>query len=211
MPLGEVLRREGLVVHVYRFVWGVLATVVVGPAVVWAVAAGAGVEMAVLGAGLALVAGAFAGVLLDDHPARWQWVRRIVLWCAVGAPSADALGTTWGVTGAVLATVLALTAPTVLVPARAGYVVWAARRTTGPPESLSERDLRRRWDATTDEVRRTSTSAARRMVLVEERHRLLDEMEHRDPAQFGSWVVTAVPHDGPTRHRQRQWQRHRGR
>lgn len=209
MPFGGVLRREGLVVQVYRFVWGVLATVVVGPAVVWAVAAGAGVEMAVLGAGLALVAGAFAGVLLEGHPARWQWVRRTVLWTALGAPSADALGTTWGVAGAVMAMVLALTAPTVLVPARAGYVVWVSRRTIGPPESLSERDLRRRWDATTGEVRHTATSAERRLVLVEERRRLLDELEHRDPAHFGSWVVTAVPHDGPSRHRQWQW--HRGR
>lgn len=187
----------------YRFVWGVVATVILGPGVVLAVGAGAGVEMVALGAGCAVFAGMFAWVVAEGHPERWQWVRRSVLWAGLGAPGAAALSTAWGTTGAVLTVLLVSTAPVVLVPARALYVASTSRRTTGPPESLSQRDLLRRWDATTGEVRHGATTAARRLVLVEERRCLLDELEWRDPVQFDAWVVTAVPHDGPARPRRR--------
>jgi hypothetical protein len=191
--------------QVYRLVWGGLATLVLGPAVIWAVGAGAGVEMLVLGVGLALFAGTFVWVVAEDHPDRRTWVRRAVVWTAIGAPGADALGTTWGATGFVLAMFLLLTSPALVSPAYTWYVGWTSRRSTGPMESLSERDLRRRWDSTTAEVRHSATTAARLLLLVEERRRLLDEMECRDPAHFDSWVATAVPHDGPSR------PRHRGR
>lgn len=191
--------------QVYRFAWSVVAAVVVGPAVVAAVGAGAGAEMAVVGIGLGLFCGMFVWVVAEEQPARWLWVRRSVLWSGLGAPCAVALSGTWGTLGTVLAVGLLSTAPAVLEPARALYVTWTSRRTVGPPEGLSVRDLRRRWDATTGEVRHPATTASRRLVLLDERRRLLDELERRDPEQFVSWVVTAVPHDGPSR------PRHRGR
>lgn len=189
----------------YRFVWGVVATGVLGPAVVLAVGTGAGVEMVVLGAGLAVFVGMFAWVVAEGQPERWQWVRRSVLWAAIGATGAAALSTAWGTTGAVLTVLLVSTAPAVLVPARALYVASTSRRSTGPPESLSQRDLRRRWDATTGEVRHSATTVSRRAALVEERRRVLDELERRDPVHFDAWVVSAVSHDGLSR------PRHRGR
>ncbi len=172
--------------QVYRFMWGLLAIVVVTPAVGWAVGAGAGVEMLVLGAGFALFTGTFVGVVLEDQPARWQWVRRSVLWAGLGAPGADAVSATWGTAGSVLAMVLVLTAPALIGPAYTLYAGWSSSRTVGPPESLSPRDLRRRWHSTTDEVRHPATSPSRRLMLLEERRALLDELQRRDPVEFDS-------------------------
>lgn len=189
--------------QVYRFVWTVMATVVLGTAVVLAVSAGAAAELVVLGAGLTLFAGMFVWVVTEGDPAQWQWVRRSLVWTAVGAPGLDALGTAWGPAGVGVAMILLLTAPALLVPARALYDAWASCRRTGPPEALSQRDLQRRWDTTTREVRHCGTAVSRRLVLLEERRHLLDELQRRDPVQFDSWVVTAVPDDRPPLPRRR--------
>lgn len=57
------------------------------------------------------------------------------------------------------------------------------------PEGISSRDLARRWRCTSDQLLDRSTSPVQALALVEERARLLDEMERRDPAGFDQWLV----------------------
>jgi hypothetical protein len=107
--------------------------------------------------------------------------------------AADGLVVAWEGAGVLVGVVLLLTAPVVVRQVRELLLARSSRRTTGPPETLATRDLHRRWDWTTREVLRASTSVARRLVLAEERRMLLDELQRRDPAHFDAWTATAVP------------------
>jgi len=119
--------------------------------------------------------------------------------------AADALATTWGATGTAVGVVLLATAPAVITFARTRLDARPSRGPSGSPDAMSSRDLRRRWDLTTAEVLHPTTTPSRRLVLVEERRRLLDELQLRDPAHFDAWLVTAVP----DRRRARPWPRGR--
>ncbi|GAA1929614.1 hypothetical protein [Nocardioides marmoribigeumensis] len=62
-----------------------------------------------------------------------------------------------------------------------------------PPERMPDAELRHRWQETTSRVRRTTTvsspvDVARMVELLEERARILDEVESRDPAGFDRWI-----------------------
>lgn len=98
----------------------------------------------------------------------------------------------WGVTAAGVTSVAAVASPTAIGPASRSVLAWSSRVSSGPLTVGAERDLLRRWHRTTAEVRLDSTSADRRMLLAEERRRLLDEMQCRDPAYFDDWIVTAL-------------------
>ena len=185
--------------RVYRFTWGVLATVVVVSASVDDAVTGGLLRMAVLGPLLALLVGTLAFVLAEERPDRWTLVRRSALWCGAGAVGAGALAATWGSAGISVGVALALTSPTLVALLRAQFISWSSRRSAGPPETLATRDLRRRWEWTTAEVVHPRTSVPRRVVLAEERRRLLDELQRRDPEGFDDWILVAVPDRGSTR------------
>lgn len=177
----------------YRFTWTLVTAVAVGSASVFDVASGGLLRMTLLGVGVGLFAAALAFAIVEERPDRWTLVRRSLLWWGVGAAAADALVTTWGNTGTMVGLVLLAVSPPAISLCRTGFVLWSSRRTSGPPDALSTRDLHRRWDSTTAEVVRPTTSVSRRLALVEERRRLLDELELRDPSHFVDWLVTAVP------------------
>jgi hypothetical protein len=189
--------------RLYRFAWGIVASVVVVPACVFDVVSGGLLRMTAVGSLLAFLGGTLAFVLAEDRDDRTTWVGRAVLWCGAGAAAMDALVATWGPAGMAAGGVLALTAPACAVLFRAQFVAWSSRRAAGPPETLAIRDLRRRWEWTTNEVRHPDTSAPRRLALVEERRTLLDELQRRDPDHFDDWVVHAVPARGAVRPRPR--------
>lgn len=177
----------------YRFVWTLVTAVAVGSASVFDVASGGLLRMALLGVGVGLFAAALAFAIVEERPDRWTWVRRSLLWWGLGAVAADALVTTWGNIGTVVGLVLLAVSPPVITLCRTAFLSWSSRRTSGPPDALSTRDLHRRWESTTAEILRPTTSVSRRLALVEERRRLLDELELRDPTHFVDWLVTAVP------------------
>lgn len=177
----------------YRMVWISVTVLVVGAAAIHDVASGGSVRMASLGVGFGLFGGFAAFALAEESADRRTWVRRSALWCGFAAVAADALGTTWGGPGGIVGVVLLVVSPPVVSLAGVRLESWSARRTSGPPDVLSTRDLRRRWDCTTAEVLRPTTGVARRLELVEERRTLLDELQMRDPAHFEAWLVTAVP------------------
>jgi hypothetical protein len=146
-------------VRSYRVVWTGAAALVVGCAAVLDIAGGGLLRMTLLGVGTGFFGAALAYAIVEERQDRWTWVRRALLWCAVGAVATDAL------------------------------------------EALTLRDLHRRWEWTTAEVLRPTTSVSRRVALVEERRHLLDELQLRDPVGFDAWLHTAVP----DRRRARPW------
>lgn len=189
----------------YRMVWVSVTAFVVGAASIYDVVSGGLARMASLGLGFGLF-GAFAAfTLAEENPGRRAWVRRSALWCGLATVSADALITTWASAGAGMGVVLLLASPPMVSYAWVRFESWSSRRTSGPPDALSTRDLRRRWDVTTAEVLRPTTTVSRRLALVEERRTLLDELQLRDPLHFEAWLVTAVP----DRRRARPWSRGR--
>ena len=185
--------------QVYRFVWMVTAAVVLATAFAHDIAAGGLPRMAGLATVLAAFGGMLAFALAEGRRDRWSWVRRSAAGSALVGVSTDALGTTWASSGVALGTVLLLSSPAVLAQARSVVVWWSSRRRSGPPESLTLWDLHRRWESTTAEILHPNTSVARRLVLVEERRRLLDELQRCDPAHFDAWLVAAVPDLRPRR------------
>ena len=187
--------------EIYRFVWLVTAATVSLSAVVYDVVTGGLVRMAVLGAALALFAGLLTFAFVEELPDRWAWTRRAMLWSGASAVGADALVALWGDIGLAVGVLLVGSSPTLLAQGRRLLLARYSRRASGPPENLSVRDLRRRWEWTTAEVLRADTPVVRRLRLVEERRQLLDELQVRDPAHFEAWLLTAVP-DRP-RDRQR--------
>jgi hypothetical protein len=185
----------------YRVVWTSVTAFVVGAASVYDVAAGGLVRMASLGVGFGLFGAFLAFTLAEGRADRRAWVRRSALWGGLGATAADALATTWGSAGTLVGAVLLATTPAAISFASDRFLSWSSRRTSGTPDAMSLRDLHRRWDSTTAEVARPTTTVARRLVLVEERRRLLDELQLRDPDHFDAWLVTAMP----DRRRARPW------
>lgn len=177
----------------YRFAWAVTTGIVVASCLVYDVAAGGSSRIAALVLVTAFFGGALGFVLTDDRPDRWLWVRRALIWASLGAVAADALVATLRGLGVLVGSLLLVTSPVVVQLAKTQFLAWSTRRTTGPPEALATRDLLRFWDWTTAEVQRSTTSVGRRLVLVEQRSALLDELERRDPGHFRHWVATAVP------------------
>ena len=192
---GLSLRRrrvDGRAVRVYRTAWAVVVWFVVGVSL----AAGSisiGAALMVVSSLVAAAIGVILALTLVDAPGRRVAVARAgALW---GAGS--------GVVLAGLPEVLGGWTVAVGVPITAGApsIVTAAarsarrRRMAGSPapvlERLSDRDLEGRLHDTYDEVRRRGSSTAEVLRIVQERARLLDELERRDPEHFEQWLDRA--------------------
>jgi hypothetical protein len=185
----------------YRVAWVSVTALVVGAASVYDVAAGGLVRMVSVGLGFGLLGGFLAFTLAEERADGRAWVRRSALWTGLAAMAADALATSWGNPGLLVGVVLLATTPAAVSFASDRFVSWSSRRTSGRPDAMSMRDLQRRWDWTTSEVLRPRTTVSRRLVLVQERHRLLDELQLRDPAHFDVWLGKALA----DRHRAGRW------
>lgn len=179
--------------EVYRFVWFVVTAIVSASALVYDLASGGLLRLAGFGPGMALFGGMLVLAFVEDRSDRWLWVRRAALWSGTAAVAADALVAMWGEVGLLVGVGFVVTSPTLLVLARQQLLRHTSRRTSGPAESLSTRDLLRRWEWTTTEVLRPTTPASRRVLLAEERRLLLDELQARDPSHFDAWLHSAVP------------------
>jgi hypothetical protein len=195
-------------VLVHRFAWTSAMVVVVGAAAVQDAANGDWLRLLVVGPVIASFGALLGWILTDDRPDRWTWTRRGAVWSGVGALAAYALVAAWGGLGLLVGAALLLTMPSLTRWARAQLLARSCRRSVGPPEDLARPELLRRWEWTTAEVQRDGTTPERRLALVEERRRLLDEIERRDPNGFADWVATAMPDRGRDRPRgggERPW------
>lgn len=186
--------------RIYRCLWFTATAVIVSSVAMFDVVAFGWLRLAVVGLVMALFGWLLGFVLAEGRADRWLWTRRVMVWSAFGAVAADGLVMTLGRAGAVIGLVILVTSPAALRLIRGTVLRWSSRRTSGPPEMLATRDLLRRWEWTTAEVARADTSMSRRLALVEERRRLLDEIQDRDPSHFDLWVASTVP-DGADRQR----------
>ncbi|MBC2935162.1 hypothetical protein [Nocardioides sp. zg-1228] len=179
--------------RVYRWVWAVVTTVVVVSSVSYDVPTGGWVRLAVLGPAMAVFGALLGLVFAEDRHDRWAWARRGAVWLGVGATTSDALVAAWGGVGLLVGALLVGSSPAFVRTVRSRLLAHSLRSCSGPVELLATRDLIRWWDWTTDEVVHRRTSVPRRMVLVEERRRLLDELQRRDQERFQEWIAVAVP------------------
>ena len=177
----------------YGRAWAAVAALVVSTSAVADVGRGdAWRTLGVTGLGASFAA-SFAFALAEDSPRRWWWTWRTLLWSALGLAALDVLARSWSWSGLAVGTALVLTCPAVVGAARTRWLSWMLRRSAGRPESMGRRELLRRWEWTTTLVEREGTPVADVVALVEERRRLLDELERLDPAAFEAWLPSAVP------------------
>jgi hypothetical protein len=114
---------------------------------------------------------------------------RGALWGGVLGAASAGWGSLLGWSGGLVVMTAVLTYPDLVeVAVRA----WHRRRpaTSDVLHGVSDAELCRRWQETTPRLRRSGSrsSLADVVVVVEERARILDEVEARDPAGFDAWI-----------------------
>jgi hypothetical protein len=173
-----------------------------GYATCWTVAAGAvfaaslvlggrvmGWFPVLLLAGLMAVLGACFGVAWHEDPV----VRRRVAtagagWGAFGIVLVLGLPPTLGPWGLVVGAGLAASSPWTILCVRRELRRRGSRRLPDV-DLISDHELARRWELTGQALRDPRRTAAERVAVVEDRVRLLDELERRDPRAFESWLT----------------------
>ena len=186
---GRAVREDRGGMRAYRTVWQ--ATVMVLTTVALTAGAADLGWPSMLGAvGAITVLGAASGLAwVEDADRRWRLVGRLALWFGVGAVLFLGLPAVLGVW-----TLLVVAGLAGLCPQLLGWVAAQRRpsrpaRTSEQTRQQSSRDLERRWLRTTQELRLRRPEPADVLALVQERERLLDEIERRDPAGFDALLV----------------------
>lgn len=187
--------------EIYRAAWACAALGIVGIAAAYDVADGGTLRVLALIGMVASFSATLAFALAEESARRWWWTWRAFAWSGLAIGALDALVRTWSAVGLVAAVLLVLTCPALLRTGRTQWFSWSLRHAPGPPESMSRKDLLRRWAWTGALLERPGPNVAGVLALVEERRRLLDELERRDPATFHAWLSTAVPDRRPPRSR----------
>lgn len=157
------------------------------------------VQVLVLGAGLAVLGGAFGACLYGGG----LLCRRRAVDCALWSGAAGAMlfgvcefARPWMLLTALL---LAGLCPPLVSIAIRPLRQWLPVRITARPRRLSDYDLQRRWRRTAADLRERADSVPAVLALVKERSRLLDEFERRDPERFEAMLVRAGWRESPRR------------
>lgn len=133
----------------------------------------------------------------------WAWAfdgRRVRTYLTGGAAGGLGLAASFVVLPALIG---AWTVPVVVALALTSpwSTSWATRllhRGTPTAEdlaALSRRDLAHLWSSTYDDLHRSGRSVPKTLLLVQQRARILDELDRRDPVDFHLWLdqVGAMP------------------
>lgn len=174
-----------------RWVW-FLAVTLLGTASVVAAVRESGLAPLLAGVGVITAMGiTLAFVWIEPAPDRVHLILQSAGWSALGGVllvSTPELLDAWSLLAFV---VIGATCP----PALDLLAQWARAHLAEPadaePSDLSFPELARRWRVTSDELGHRITPA-RRLELVEERSRLLDEFERRDPDGYESWLAVGA-------------------
>lgn len=173
----------------YRACW-TLAVVTVGglaAAVAWLVEAP---WLLLLEAGTVATVGATFGATWEEDPARrwatsWRWARRGLVLAVLLTGLPPFMGA-WAL--------LVIVAVSVTHPEVVQALLRRLSRARGAGvgvrlEELSHEQLSRQWRASTLAVRSSWRTPGEVLELVQERVRLLDELERRDPEGFSQWLA----------------------
>jgi len=140
-------------------------------------------------AALMAVLGACFGVAWNAEPAA---MRRMACgtasWAAFGVVVVLGLPPTLGPAGLLVLVLLALTWPGTVVLVRRVMRRRSGRRMSDV-DLISDRELARRWEVTAQMLVDPRRTAAERVAIVEDRGRLLDELERRDRYGFEMWLT----------------------
>ena len=185
----------------YRTLWAVLATLVVAVAAMagW-VSIGWGPVLATTVC-VAVLGGAFGVAWVEEPEARRPAAIRGAGYGAGGALIVSGLPAVIGGWAILVLVLLAASAPAV-VDALLNEL--GKRREAQEADDLgrlSDRDLSRLWRTTYDAVSCSSSSAQQRLRVAQQRARLLDELERRDPRRFHAWLAASAhtrPSSRPT-------------
>lgn len=175
----------------YRSVWRVtvavlaaLALVVGGSGIGWVAVLGTAAGMAVTGAVVS-----FAWV--QDPKLRWRAMADLALWFGVGAVLLLGLPAVLGPWALFVLLAIGGLCPPLLDLTLRELRERRPAQAPGTVERLGEGDLERRWVRTSRELRERRGDTDAVLALVQERERLLDEIERRDPAGFDAVLVRA--------------------
>ena len=181
----------------YRTVWsGVTAFVAAVSAVVGSVTVG-WAPLAVTAICMAVLGDAFGAAWVDDLPARRPAAIRGAWYGAGGALTVSGLPAAIGGWAMAVLVGLAATAPPVVDAVLNELGKKREELQADDLGRLTERDLARLWRTTYDAVSSSSSSAGQRLRVAQQRARLLDELERRDPRRFRAWL-TASAHTPPS-------------
>jgi hypothetical protein len=175
----------------YRIVWQVSVTTLAAVALLAAgTSLGWFVVLATVGS-LALLGACGAYAWVEDRAYQRRAMVQVASWSAGGTLLWIGLPPLIGPW-----TILVVAVLGALCPQLVGWLVEHRTRTRSvrtprQAERLRTRDLERRWQRTTQELRDRRIAVAAALVLVEERALLLDELERRDPAGFQALLVRA--------------------
>lgn len=170
----------------YRGAWLLAVTALALVALAGALATVGIVVVVVMAVFMSVCGAVFGQIWFDEPSARRRATGRFAVWWGVGGVLITGLPGLVGPWTLPVLVAVGLSSPALLGP---GLRLVCARRPARRPERLSDRALARRWMRTTDEVRSSSTSPEHVLELVEERERLLDEAERRDPTGFAERIA----------------------
>jgi hypothetical protein len=169
----------------YRTAWHVTLVVLTALALVagadefgWAAILGAAVGLSVMGA-------VFGYSLVEDRSRRARATVLFAMWFGVGTVLVLGLPVVLGDWS-----LLVMAAAGALCPPAVGLAVGWVRRRSGDAldqtmlSATATTSLQSRWSRTSQELREHHADAAEVLALVDERSRLLDELEASDPAGF---------------------------
>lgn len=173
----------------YRSTWAALVVllgsgsfVLAGAVVGWPVTIATPLGSAALGA---MIAFSF----VEDAGARGRAMTRWALWFGVATILVIGLPLVLQAWSALVLVLLAGGAPDLVEFLGRTYRRSRPGLAAQHPEQLSTDELARRWRQTSAELLDRGTSTAHSLELVEERARMLDEIERRDPQSFERWLV----------------------
>jgi hypothetical protein len=176
----------------YRTAWGTVTALVVALAAVagwftigWAPLLATTICVAVLG-------GAFGVAWVEESAARRPAAIRGAWYGAGGALIVGGLPAAIGGWAIAVLIGLAATAPPVVDAALNELGKKRDEQQADDLGRLSDRDLARLWRTTYDAVSSSSSSAAQRLRVAQQRARLLDELERRDPRRFRAWLAASA-------------------
>ena len=137
---------------------------------------------------MAVLGGCFGVAWSSGAEAMRRMACGAAAWAAFGMVAVLGLPPTLGPAGLLALALLAISSPGTVLLARRERRRRSGRRMPDV-DLVSDRELARRWEVTAQLLADPRRTAAERVAIVEDRGRLLDELERRDRNGFEMWLI----------------------